>query len=161
MSRRRQCFRLNDCVRDTACLCPFVTELFNSQKGNRFVAIIISAERQHISGDDARAQVSGRYGYAEISDGCALTIASWYQSPSGFGTTFAALSTTGRVDHIELLDAIRYERKNASYDEHKALDMLCTWALAHTRDYPRRDDKGSTYWACCVSKIGPVCEHKS
>jgi hypothetical protein len=26
--------------------------------------------------------------------------------------------------------------------------------------YPRKNDAGDTIWACCVSSIGPVCQHR-
>jgi hypothetical protein len=27
--------------------------------------------------------------------------------------------------------------------------------------YPRKNDAGDTIWACCVSSIGPVCQHRT
>lgn len=27
-------------------------------------------------------------------------------------------------------------------------------------EYPRRNDKGETVWACCESSIGPKCWHR-
>lgn len=89
----------------------------------------------HMRSADVVIMVDGRYGKEEITDACAVTIASWWQSSSVYGMPFTALSTTGTVDYQALSDAIQRERKSmhsASFDS-KALDMLSTWALAQIR----------------------------
>lgn len=95
--------------------------------------LIKSDTRTHLSSKEAIKQLDMCWGYTVISDACAITIASWYASPSGNGTVFTELSTTGQCDNIELLQAIMYERKHANYDAHKAFDCLGTWVVTTTR----------------------------
>jgi hypothetical protein len=28
-------------------------------------------------------------------------------------------------------------------------------------EYPRKNEKGETVWACCESSIGPTCQHRT
>jgi hypothetical protein len=86
--------------------------------------------------DDVTAEVTARYGQREISDAAALTIASWWQSPSADGMPFTELSTTGSVDYEALCDAIHRERRELHNDTFnaRALDMLSTWAFWKVRD---------------------------
>ena len=105
--------------------------------------MLIKADtRDHISSTAVHEQVAWRYGLENISDDCALTIASWYAMPfHGSGAVFAQLATTGSVDHHELLLGIRdHARRDAGGRDgtwgmddtrnHAALDMLGWWAIA-------------------------------
>lgn len=87
----------------------------------------------HLLGDQVYDQVFARYGKMEISDACAVTIASWWQSPGGWGYAMAQLASTGRVPYDTLHEAIYQARKEAeaqgSLRDVQALDMLGTWAL--------------------------------
>jgi len=80
---------------------------------------------------------SERVGVEEITDACAVTIASWYQSPGPTGIAFAGLASSGSADVDTLLENIFYARNNdvpaLPEGEREAakvqLDMLATWAL--------------------------------
>ena len=101
------------------------------------MATIKAGQPRHLSSDEAYAMVEERYGKeTEISDACAVTIASWWQAPRGPGYAMAQLASTGTVDYQEFLDGLRETRKEAVLTlQHpldvQALDMLGTWALVH------------------------------
>lgn len=98
--------------------------------------VITTSRPAHLTGDAATAQVTARWAHEEISDACALTIASWWQSPGRVGRAFAQLASTGTVPLEALADDI-----SATFNElrphcvdipqGRALSMLATWALHH------------------------------
>ncbi len=93
---------------------------------------ITAITRDHIHSVFAVQQVSARYGNEEIDDNVALTVASWYASSGTAGRVLAQLATTGTCVVEELLDDIHASRPWADTSlQHKALDMLATWALNH------------------------------
>lgn len=84
----------------------------------------------HLWSAQVTAMVNERYGgEVEITDACAVTIASWWQGPTGHGLPFAQLASTGRVEYVELAEAIYDARKSADASGKRELDMLGTWAL--------------------------------
>ena len=85
----------------------------------------------HLYSDEAYAMVAERHGKEEITDACAATIASWWQSPGNTGYAMAQLASTGTVDYQELVDDIAAVYPAAEGKDRVALDMLGTWALAH------------------------------
>lgn len=93
----------------------------------------------HLGSDAAWQMIAECEGRREISDACAVTVASWWQAPRGPAETFTRLVSHFAVTVAELLDAIRYERtmiggygKVADRDR-LALDMLSTWCLNRHR----------------------------
>jgi hypothetical protein len=112
------------------------------------MATLISSTRQHLLWHEVETMISERCGSGEeISDAAALTIASWWQTPSGPGAVFAQFASTGRVDYHALQAAIA-----ADYDEAqrqgpgiaRQLDMLATWAMNHPS---RQLDRSAVYVA--------------
>lgn len=91
--------------------------------------LIKSETRTHLSGSDVKAHIDICWGTRVISDACAITIASWYASPSGYGTVFTELSTTGQCDNIDMMQAIMRERRDVSYDNQRYLDCLGAWVI--------------------------------
>lgn len=88
----------------------------------------------HMRSEDAYAMVTDRYGAGkgEITDECAVTIASWWQSPGSIGSDFAALASRGTVAVSALLDDIAATYREATdARDRQALDMLATWAMNH------------------------------
>lgn len=91
----------------------------------------------HMHSEDVFAELREYNGVREISDAAAVSIASWYQSPTGPGRHFAALVGFFPVHVSDLHDAIADARTYISPDlqlaerelDHLALDMLATWAL--------------------------------
>lgn len=96
----------------------------------------------HLSSDEVYAMVFARLGKQEITDSCAVTIASFWQSPRGNGYAMAQLASTGTVDYADLSDSIMLTRREAvlhygsSSPDVAALDMLGTWALRKRLDTP-------------------------
>lgn len=96
-------------------------------------------QSRHLSSDEVYAMVQERLGKEEITDACAVTIASFWQSPRGNGYAMAQLASTGTVDYDDLKDSIHLTRREAvehygaSSPDVAALDMLGTWALAKVR----------------------------
>ena len=68
--------------------------------------VITTARPPLLGGDAAAAEVAARWGCEEISDACALTVASWWQSPGRVGRAFAQLASTGSVPLEALADDI-------------------------------------------------------
>ncbi len=68
-----------------------------------------------------------------ISDECAATIASWYQTPNGHGLTFARLCSTGRAQASDLVDACTWEAQTGMYAhaDREALIALKQWAQSY------------------------------
>lgn len=95
----------------------------------------------HLSSREVDEMCSARHGVEEITDACAVTIASFYQSPGVTGKGFAALASGRAVDVDLLLENIHYARTldvpALPADEQEparhALDMLATWALSKVR----------------------------
>lgn len=119
---------------------------------------------RHMSEDEAQEMVAARYGREEITDECAVTIASWWAtSARGRGLGMAELSTSGRVRLEDLADDLSDAYNNVTptslnvVEDTQALDMLATWALNHPS---RKSAPHEQTWACCTSSIGPVCQHK-
>lgn len=91
----------------------------------------------HMLSREVDAMCAARVGDCEISDQCAVTIASFYQSPGSVGLAFASLASLGVAELDELLDNIAWARGNdvpaLSRDGQAAanlqLDMLATWAI--------------------------------
>lgn len=94
---------------------------------------IVTARPAHLMSEQAEAEVTRTYGGdgGEVSDACALTIASWWQSPGRVGRHLAELSTTGSVGVEDLLTDIHNTYAEASTQDRPALDLLATWALNH------------------------------
>lgn len=89
---------------------------------------------RHLSSIDVYAMVEQRLGKEEITDAAAVTVASWWQAPAGWGLPFAVLASTGRFNATELLQAISVTRPEARTEaDNHALDMLATWAM-HRHD---------------------------
>lgn len=89
----------------------------------------------HLSSIDAHDEVAHCFhAGVEVSDACAVTIASWWQSSDPAGLPFAQLASTGRFNPTELLQAISLCRSpQVSRLDNRALDMLATWAM-HRHD---------------------------
>jgi len=81
--------------------------------------------------DDVVSMCVARRGVEEITDQCAATIASFWQSPGNCGKAFASLASTGYVALEELLDDIHYSyvHETGDLDDKLMLDMLATWAI--------------------------------
>ena len=94
----------------------------------------------HLSSEEVYAMVEQRLGMEEITDACAVTIASFWQSPGRVGYAMAQLASTGTVDYEEQKDDIHESRKDAvtyfggDSPDVAALDMLGTWALSKIRE---------------------------
>lgn len=74
--------------------------------------------------------VNQRCGDSEITDRCAATIASWWQSPGSTGRFLAALASGMRVNRSDLLtDIHRTWVGDISTMDRRCLDMLATWAI--------------------------------
>lgn len=71
-----------------------------------------------------------------LSDGAALAVASWYQSP-GDGARFAELSTTGRMSDPQALseDIRREKSKITDWEQRYALFALSFWIITTERGY--------------------------
>lgn len=107
----------------------------------------IQIKAQHVTSNEAYRQVAARSGIDEIDDAVAVTIASWWQSPSTPGNILAALASGAAVEYDDLVDDIYATRwvHGASSGlaiprtDRQALDALSTWAIqrtaANTRDY--------------------------
>jgi hypothetical protein len=90
---------------------------------------------RHLFGDEAMDEIDRVYGSdgPEISDACAVTVASWWAGPRrGDGLAFAELATSGTVDSDALSDDIANVYGAASVQDRKALDCLSTWRLDKT-----------------------------
>ena len=97
-------------------------------------AIIRVGQPRHLSSDDAYSECRAHVGLSEISDSCAVTIASWWQAPFGTGYAMAQLASIGTVDYDELAEDIYRSRLEADTPQDRlALDMLATWALSKVR----------------------------
>jgi hypothetical protein len=92
--------------------------------------VSVPRDTRHMYSAEVEDMVLARQGICEISDECAVTIASWWQGPAGHGATFAALVSHFPVSVEDLHAAIADARKDAgtAFDR-LALDMLATWAL--------------------------------
>lgn len=100
---------------------------------------ITPAKVQHLSSDHAFREVETARGHHEVSDGAALTIASWWQSSGHTGHVLASLASGCTVDVTDLLDDIARTRADVTtYADNLALDMLATWAINH----PTRTKEG-------------------
>lgn len=103
------------------------------------MSTIIPTTRDHVTSDEAMYDVrASHWTRREVSDATALTIASWWQSPSTVGHVLASLAGGMAVDVTDLLDDIRATRNRVldGTDDKLALDMLATWAINH----PSRQD---------------------
>lgn len=105
------------------------------------VDVIIVGRVAHMSTEAVEAMCLGRRGVEEITDECAVTIASFWQAPGTTGKAFAQLASTGTVDCDELLSDIHdawLSAGNLPASEVLAtrlqLDMLATWAMDKTRE---------------------------
>lgn len=88
----------------------------------------------HLLQEDADHEIFDAYAeLGMITDGCALTIASWYQTSGVVGSKFAQLATTGRVLSSDILHAIACERTGVRVSEQKNLDMLMVWVYDKVR----------------------------
>jgi hypothetical protein len=92
---------------------------------------IVRATRRHLTSDEAYQQVAERLDKREITDACAATIASWWQSPGPHGRHLASLASGQPTDRGALLDEIHLVRnlEAGSARDRVALDMLATWAI--------------------------------
>lgn len=86
---------------------------------------------RHLDSRQVYREISAFYGRAEITDACAVTVASWWQSPGRTGLPFAELASTGHVDVERLHEAIAHAYTEADDLDKRVLDMLGTWALNH------------------------------
>jgi hypothetical protein len=73
-------------------------------------------------------------GVREITDASALAITAAWQGPTGFGLTFARLTSWNTVELSDVLEAIadartQYPANEPTADDRVALDMLATWAI--------------------------------
>jgi len=94
----------------------------------------IQANVRQLDSSQVEEEVNQRYGRQEISDACAVTIASWWQSPGRVGRHLATLASGLSVDLEDLLDDISATRRNAGTEwNRRSLDMLSTWAIAKDR----------------------------
>ena len=87
-----------------------------------------------MNAEQAEAHVNRCYGLREISDRCAVTIATWFAEPTiGDGQAMLDLSTTGSYDSDALATDIASAYKYAGGRDRIALDMLSTWNLTQAR----------------------------
>jgi hypothetical protein len=101
--------------------------------------VIVTGRPAHLSEAEALAEVAAQEGREEVSDACAVTITSWWQSPGRVGRAFAQLASTGSVRLEALAEDIsatfaelRTVGLNAANsDQWRALEALATWALNH------------------------------
>jgi hypothetical protein len=91
------------------------------QKHPEIADVEIGAASRSLNGD-------GTY---VISDGTALTIAAWYQSPGSQGSAFATLASTGKVDKQALKEEIERERVIAvearDWLSRDRMDVMAAW----------------------------------
>lgn len=105
----------------------------------------IRVNTRHLMSDEAYAEVSACHGNREVSGACAVTIASWWQSPGPVGRVLAAFASGSEVDRSELSEdvsrTILHEYDSAEPRDRLALDMLGTWVLNGSPhvDYPHFD----------------------
>jgi hypothetical protein len=98
---------------------------------------IVADTREHAREGTVRNAVREAWPTREpISDACALTIASWWQSPGSVGAAMATLASTGSVDCTALLDDIGATMRTQptagirNRQDFDALIALQTWAVA-------------------------------
>lgn len=112
---------------------------------------MIRVNGRHLTGGEAATEVAraSREG-REISDACAQTIASWWQSPRDPGMT--KLSSGMAVSQAEIAADIvtNYPLAETVSDRH-ALDMLGTWAI-NWRPASRVIHDDVRLCACCALK---------
>lgn len=98
---------------------------------NTTVSIAHSVEA--LSYDAALSEANTKVGRSmgEISDPAALALTRAFQIAEPGWPALAALASGVEVDVDDVLDSIRYIRRESdpSTREHVALDMLATWAL--------------------------------
>lgn len=92
----------------------------------------------HLGSDAAWAMLADCEGVREISDACAVTVASWWQCPRGPGEAFTRLVSHFPVTVSELCEAVSYELAQMSMSpvaarDRVALGMLATWAINRHR----------------------------
>jgi hypothetical protein len=89
----------------------------------------------HLSSDSAYTEIGRCYeAEKEISDACAVTIASWWAGPDVLSQEFTRLATSGSFNPRALLEEISIARTRIAMNtDHRALDMLATWAM-HRHD---------------------------
>ena len=100
--------------------------------------VITTARPAHLREEQALAEIDTRHGRGEISDACAVTIASWWQSPGAVGRGFARLASTGAVPADDLagdvaatLTELHGLGLDAASTEARALQALAAWARTH------------------------------
>jgi hypothetical protein len=85
----------------------------------------------HLRGAEVERQVALWVRHQDlISEDAAVTIASWFQSPSHRDAPFASLASTGKCDAEELVDVCQGEMEAGHYDRGaiEALKALQAWA---------------------------------
>lgn len=99
------------------------------------VAVIQLRGVSHMDSDAARVEVDDCYPTHVISDECAATIASWFQSPGTDGAAFAALASGAECDVDALKrdiasakDSLGAVHSGTMVADHFALDALLSWA---------------------------------
>lgn len=79
----------------------------------------------HLTSDEVRAEIEAG---DTISNGAAFAIASWWQSPRGYGYTFAMLASTNTLIVNDLRDSIRHEWNTCQDADARAeLEALRHW----------------------------------
>lgn len=112
-------------------------------KGVSGMATIWMRGLSHMHTEEVEAMCKAREGVEEITDECAVTIASWWQSPGARGQHFAALASGGQADTDGLFSDISYAldaaRRTQDETEREAqllqLGMLGTWLIAKTNGH--------------------------
>lgn len=94
---------------------------------------------RHLGSDSACREISESEGVREISDACAVTVASWWQSPRGPGEAFTRLVSFLPVSVSDLLAAVSWELSQITSQcpeakrDRVALGMLATWGINRWR----------------------------
>lgn len=94
---------------------------------------------RHLTTDQVHAEVNACHGAREVSDACAVTIASWYASPGVVGRHLAALATGAPVDRddlvVDLSETLEEHYATSNAQDKRCLDMLGTWVLRRSHLY--------------------------
>lgn len=87
----------------------------------------ISTQARH----STSAQVASHVQRGPFTAGDAAAVASWYQTPRGYGAVFASFASGCAVEQSDLLDAVNAELSDAVEPlDVLTLDRLRTWVTA-------------------------------
>lgn len=84
---------------------------------------------QYLTEDQVREEIIACYGWCDISDAAAASIASWWQGPVGHGLVFQQMASGMPFSVLDLLDAIAHDRRFATSGfDTRCFDLLAAWA---------------------------------